>query len=46
MIKPIPLLADGLLQEYFLQAIFRSLINDQTAVLFFSFSGLSLEPHQ
>jgi hypothetical protein len=29
MTEPVPLLAEGLLQEYFLQAIFRSLIDDQ-----------------
>jgi hypothetical protein len=29
MVKPLPLLAEGPLHEYFLQAIFRSLIDDQ-----------------
>jgi hypothetical protein len=34
MTKPVPLLAEGPLQEYFLQAIFRSLIDDQKIRLY------------
>jgi hypothetical protein len=34
MIKPVPLLAEGTLQEYFLQALFRSLIDDQKIIIY------------
>jgi hypothetical protein len=34
MTKPVPLLAEGPLQEYFLQAIFRSLIDDQKITIY------------